>query len=116
MTTAARSRFAWNARATYSNRIRPPMSRARLNRRNLRRAATMLAKIILRVGLFGNYRRCFWRFALPALRGGHIDWLIAVGLVAHHMITFARECTDGRQNAAFYADRVKPAEKRRAAA
>ena len=41
-------RFAWNARATYPNRIRPPVTRARLNARNLRRAAVMVAKILLK--------------------------------------------------------------------
>ena len=30
--------------------------------------------------------------------------LIASALVAHHMITFARECTAGQQSASFYAD------------
>ena len=44
-----------------------------------------------------------WRW--PALRAGRIDELIAMALVAHHMIVFARECLDGRQNASFYADR-----------
>jgi hopanoid C-2 methylase len=51
----------------------------------------------------------FWRMALPALRQGRIDELIASALVAHHMITFARECTAGQQSAAFYADRPSPA-------
>ncbi len=102
-------RFAWNARATYPNRIRPPLSRARLNAANLRRAAVILGKVLLRIGLRADYRRTFWRFALPLLRHGRVDELIAVALVAHHMITFARECTEGRQNASFYAGRVRAA-------
>jgi len=109
-------RFAWNARATYANRIRPPVTRARLNMRNLRRAVVILAKILFRIGLRGDYRRAFWRFALPLLRAGRVDEVIAVALVAHHMIRFAGECTDGRQNAAFYADRARAAERERATA
>ncbi|HLY44119.1 MAG TPA: B12-binding domain-containing radical SAM protein [Stellaceae bacterium] len=109
-------RFAWNARATYPNRIRPKLSRAQLNLRNLRRAAVILGKVLVNVGLLGDYRRTFWRFALPLLREGRIEELIAVALVAHHMITFARECTAGRQNAAFYADRPKSAEREPAVA
>jgi radical SAM superfamily enzyme YgiQ (UPF0313 family) len=109
-------RFAWNARATYANRIRPPLTRARLNARNLRRAAVILAKILFKVGLFGDYRRSFWGFALPLLRAGRIDEVMAVALVAHHMIRFAGECTDGRQNASFYADRARAPDRERATA
>jgi hopanoid C-2 methylase len=110
------ARFAWNLRHTYPNRITPPLSRTRLNARNLRRAATMLAKIFVRMGLHGDYRRVFWRFAREALRSGRVAELIAVSLVAHHMIRFARECTEGRQNASFYADRAKADGERAAAA
>ena len=109
-------RFDWNLRHTYPNRISAPFTRARVNARNLRRAATMLAKILFRVGLFGDYRRTFWRLAWKALRAGRVAELIAVALVAHHMIRFARECTEGRQNASFYADRVKAVGDERAAA
>jgi len=104
-------RFAYQARATYPNRIRPPVTRARLSRANLRRAAVILAKVFGKIGLFADYRRIFWRMAGPALRAGNIEQLIQVALVAHHMIRFARDCTAGRQNASFYADRAKaPAE------
>lgn len=103
-------RFLWNLHHTYANRIAPPLSRARLNRRNLRRFATILGKILWHVGIRGDYRAVFWRFAAAAVRRGKIAELIAVALVAHHMIRFARECGEGRQNAAFYADRPKQAE------
>jgi hopanoid C-2 methylase len=102
------ARFGWNLRHTYPNRIAAPPSRARLNRRNLRRAAIILARIVWRVGILGDYRRTFWRFAAAALRGGRFGELIAVPLVAHHMIRFASECGEGRQSAAFYADRPQP--------
>ena len=91
------------------------MTRARLNARNLRRAAVILGKILFRIGLFGGYRRAFWRFALPLLCAGRVDDVIAVALVAHHMIRFAGECTEGSQNAAFYADRPRAAERATAA-
>jgi radical SAM superfamily enzyme YgiQ (UPF0313 family) len=102
-------RFASNAERTYPNRIRPPLSRARLRGANLRRGIVTLAKIVGKIGIASDYRRVFWRMALPALRRGRIDELIASALVAHHMITFARECTAGQQSAAFYADRSPPA-------
>jgi radical SAM superfamily enzyme YgiQ (UPF0313 family) len=101
-------RFAWNAANTYRNRIRPPLSRARLSAANLRRGLVTLAKIVGKLGIAGDYRREFWRMAGQALRAGRIDELIAVALVAHHMIRFARDCTEGKQNASFYADRQAP--------
>jgi len=107
-------RFHWQAERTYRNRIRPPLSRARLTAANLRRGVVTLAKIVGKIGIAGDYRRTFWRMALPALRQGRIDELIASALVAHHMITFARECTAGQQSAAFYADRPSPATRRAA--
>jgi radical SAM superfamily enzyme YgiQ (UPF0313 family) len=101
------ARLGWNAAHTYVNRFNPPVTRSRLTLRNLRRAAVLAAKIFVKVGIFGDYRREFWRFALPALRAGRIADFFAVSLVAHHMIRFARDCTEGRQNASFYADRAK---------
>jgi radical SAM superfamily enzyme YgiQ (UPF0313 family) len=100
-------RFAWNANHTYVNRVTPPLSRARLNRANLRRAIVIVSKLLVRIGVSGNYRRTFWQMAWPALRAGRIEELIQVALVAHHMIVFARECAEGRESAAFYADRPK---------
>jgi hopanoid C-2 methylase len=100
-------RFARNAQHTYPNRINPPLSRGRLNAANLRRAFVIIFKLLVRIGIFGDYRRTFWRMAWPALRGGHIEELIHVGLVAHHMIIFARACAEGRENASFFAERPK---------
>jgi radical SAM superfamily enzyme YgiQ (UPF0313 family) len=110
------ARYEWNLARTYPNRLAPPVTRARLSPRNLRRAATLLAKIFYRVGLRGDYRRHFWRFAGRALRAGRVAELIGSALVAHHLIRFARECTEGRQNAAFYADRPRAVADKRAAA
>jgi hypothetical protein len=100
-------RFVWNAAHTYVNRIALPLSRARLNPGNLRRAIGIMTRLLVRVGLFGDYRRSFWRMAWPALRAGRIEELIHVGIVAHHMITFARACAEGRENASFFMDRPK---------
>jgi hopanoid C-2 methylase len=101
------SRFVWNAQHTYAKRITPPLSRARLNSANLRRAFVILTRLLLRVGIFGDYRRTFWQMAWPALRAGRIEELIHVGLVAYHMIAFARDCAKGRENASFFTRRPK---------
>ena len=100
-------RFTCNAQHTYPRRITPPLSRARLNPANLRRAIIIIIKLLVRIGLFGDYRQIFWRMARPALRAGRIEELIHIGLVAHHMIVFARACAAGRANASFYAAQTR---------
>jgi radical SAM superfamily enzyme YgiQ (UPF0313 family) len=100
-------RFAWNAEHTYINRTALPLSRARLNPGNLRRAIGIITRLLVWVGVFGDYRRSFWQMAWPALRAGRIEELIHVGIVAHHMIVFARACAEGRENASFFIDRPK---------
>jgi len=95
-------RFAWNATHTYTNRIRPPLTRARLAPANLRRGLVTLAKIIGKIGIAGDYRRVFWRMAWPTLKAGKIDELLAAALVAHHLIRFAQDCTHRR--ATFFSD------------
>lgn len=100
------ARFAHNAQHTFQNRIKPPVTRARLNLPNIRKALTCLANIFLHVGILGSYRRIFWRMAWPALRAGRIEELIHIGLVGHHLITYARECEQGRHMASNYAVRA----------
>ena len=68
-----------------------------------------MMRLLVRIGLLGDYRRTFWRMAWPALRSGRIEELIHIGLVAHHMIVFARDCAKGRENASFFAQRPRPA-------
>lgn len=106
---AVYGRFDHNARHTFPNRIKPPVTAARLNGANIRKALTCLTNIFLHVGLLSDYRRIFWRMAWPMLRQGRIEDLIHISLVAHHLITYARQCEDGRQMASNYAVRTKQA-------
>ena len=48
-----------------------------------------------------------FRYDETPARAGRIEELIHVGIVAHHMITFARACAAGRENASFFLDRPK---------
>jgi len=54
-----------------------------------------------------DYRRTFWKLALPLLRAGRIEDLIHIGLVGHHLVEFTREALSGRQNASFYAPNIR---------
>jgi hypothetical protein len=67
----------------------------------------MLAKIVWRVGVMSDYRREFWKFAWPRLKIGDIERVISVGLVAHHLILFARDASGGQQNASYYSTKLR---------
>jgi radical SAM superfamily enzyme YgiQ (UPF0313 family) len=104
------ARYEHQIRATYPNRLRPADSVLRAPTwRNLRRGMTMIGRLVWLVGVRGDYRRAFWRFALARLRRGEIEPLIMVGLIAHHLILFAREASSGRRDASHYT--FKPRER-----
>jgi hopanoid C-2 methylase len=100
-------RFAYNLENTYPNRIEVPNSPARVSRANIIKGLTYLGNIIIRVGIFGNYRKTFWKMARAALKKGDIEGLIHVGLVGHHLIKFAEECSTGNESASFYSQKIR---------
>jgi hypothetical protein len=59
------------------------------------------------MGVRSDYRRIFWAFAWPKLRRGEIDTVIQVGLVARHLIAFARQATAGEASASHYSMKVQ---------
>jgi radical SAM superfamily enzyme YgiQ (UPF0313 family) len=104
------ARYEHQIRATWPNRLNPPDSVLRAPTwPNIRRGLILLSRILWHVGLRGDYRRAFWRFARTRLRHGDIDGLITVALIAHHLILFAREASSGRRDASHYT--VKPQER-----
>lgn len=100
-------RFVYNIENTYCNRIKVPNSPARVSKANIKKGLTYLANILLRVGLFGPYRKVFWKLAWPALKTGKIEQIIHVGLVGHHLIQFSRECSRGEESASFYSQKLR---------
>lgn len=101
------ARFEHQVIHTYPNRIKLPNSKERLSLRNIKRGLTMLANIVWQVGVKSDYRREFWKFSLPLLKRGDIERVITVGLVAHHLILFARDASGGQQNASYYSTRLR---------
>jgi radical SAM superfamily enzyme YgiQ (UPF0313 family) len=99
-------RFQYNQEHTYPHRIEIPPT-GKLSVRNLWKGLSTLAKLVVKVGIQSDYRAVFWRMAKPALKSGDIETLIHVSLVAHHMISFAREAEAGYQNASFYSPKVE---------
>ena len=99
-------RFKYNQEHTYPNRVEIPPS-GKLSVRNVWRGVSTLAKLIWKVGIVGDYRRIFWAMAKPALKTGDIETVIHVSLVAHHMISYAREAEAGFQTASFYSPKIE---------
>ena len=91
---------------TYANRFQPPAAvHAKPSHREVRRGVRMMARIAWHVGAKADYRRTFWRTALPALRAGKVEEVIHVGLIAHHLIRFARDCEAGIGEYSFYSEK-----------
>jgi hypothetical protein len=70
---------------------------------------TILARIVGKVGLAGDYKSVFWKFAVGRLIRGDLEGLIAVALVSHHLIMFSRAASGGQQNASNYSTRLREA-------
>jgi len=102
-------RFAHNVAHTYPKRLKLPASAQRASWANMRKGLRIMSNLLLRAGVLADYRRVFWRMAWPLLRQGRIEDVIHVGLVAHHLITFAREAAAGEQNASFYSAKQRAA-------
>ncbi|MBV9331226.1 MAG: B12-binding domain-containing radical SAM protein [Alphaproteobacteria bacterium] len=100
-------RFAHAVDCTYVNRLPLPVTSARLNLPNIRRALRIARHLLVKVGIRSDYRDTFWKLCGPLLKAGRIEQVIHVGLVAHHLISFAREAAAGHQNASFYSARSR---------
>jgi len=103
------ARYAYQCEYTYANRLKVPVSDEMKSWANIKRALIMLRNIFWKIGVLGDYRRVFWKFALSRLRHGDIEGLIASCLVGHHLIVFARDASHGRQNASNYSIRLREA-------
>jgi hypothetical protein len=95
-------RFVHQVEATYANRVVGSV-RGKLTWNNIRTMLVLTFNITWRIGVLSDYRRQFWRAALPALRRGQIDQALAMGVVGYHLIRFSREALRGEQNASFYS-------------
>jgi hypothetical protein len=103
------ARYRYQCNYTYANRVKVPVSPEKKSWANIRRGLIMLRNLFWKVGVLGDYRRVFWKFALERLRKGDIEGLISSSLVAHHLIVFARAASSGQQNASNYSLRLREA-------
>ncbi|MCC7348559.1 MAG: DUF4070 domain-containing protein, partial [Variibacter sp.] len=96
------ARFAHQVTATYAHR-RQGSQRGKLTPRNIWAGLVLAVNVAVRIGVFSDYRRPFWRAARRALRHGQIDAVLSMGFVARHLIAFTREALRGEQSASFYS-------------
>ena len=103
--SAVYARFTHNIVNTFSRRKAYPTNPRRASWANVRMGLGILARLIWRVGVVGDYRRTFWRLAWPSLRAGAIEPLIHTAVISHHLIAFTRDCLQGEGESSFYAAR-----------
>jgi radical SAM superfamily enzyme YgiQ (UPF0313 family) len=97
------ARFERQIEATYAHRFVPPRT---VKWADVKRGLGIFARVLWTCGVASSYRRAFWAFAWPRIKVMDIERVIAVGTVAHHLISFAREASQGRRNASFYSQRI----------
>ena len=103
-------RYRAQLKATWPHRIKRPNSPQRVNRRMIKKGVITLRNVLWQVGVKGDYRREFWRFALPLLVRGRIEALLNYCIPAHHLIVFACEACSGRGNASHYSAKLREAD------
>ncbi len=101
-------RYEFQIRQTYTNRIKPPPEK-RSTWPNVRIGLIMLRNIFWKVGVLGDYKIEFWKFALRRLARGEIEHFLEAMTVGHHLIMFARAASVGQQNASNYSVRLREA-------
>ena len=110
------SRFDYQMKHTYPNRKQIPPTKARVNASSIRKGLSIMARIFWHVGLRSDYKKLFWKMALPALRTLNIEGMIHTAVVSHHMILFTRECVRGEAEKCFYGESTKKIESQSPAA
>ena len=100
-------RFTHQIEATYNKRLNPPRV---VTFDDVAGGMAILARLLFFAGVMSHYRAAFWRFAWPLLKKGDIERVIAVGMVAHHLIMFSHLAVKGHQNASFYSTKLRSPE------
>jgi hypothetical protein len=99
------ARYAYNQARVFPNRKRFPLSRHRVQWRNVKRGVGIVARLCRRIGVRSDYRRAFWPMAWRMLRAGRVEYLVHATVVSHPLIEFTRDCLRGAPEPSFYAPR-----------
>jgi radical SAM superfamily enzyme YgiQ (UPF0313 family) len=99
------ARYAHNAVHTYPHRVMPKNPAKQATWRNIKRAINIMRRIVWRVGICSDYRKLFWKMAWTELKRGNVEAVFQISMVAHHLITYSRECTQGKMQSSNYSIR-----------
>lgn len=102
-------RYQYQCDHVYVNRLKMPVPDEMKTWPNIKRGLIMLRNIFWKVGVLGDYKREFWKFALGRIRRGDMEGLIGCTMIAHHLISFARAASSGQQNASNYSIKLREA-------
>jgi len=107
------ARYNYNALHTFPNRIQPkhPLKQATCS--NIKRAVRIFSRLIWHVGIWSDYRRLFWDMTWRELKQGNVENVFSIAIVAHHLITYSRECTQGKMQSSNYSMRQVEANRAR---
>jgi radical SAM superfamily enzyme YgiQ (UPF0313 family) len=103
------ARFEYQIQNTYRNRLKLANTPQRSSRANIRLGLIMLRNIFWKVGVLGDYKWAFWKFAWRRFSRGEIEHFLSVIMVAHHLIVYAREASVGKAVASNYSLRLAEA-------
>ncbi len=101
------SRYHWLTEHVLPTRPPRPRSKDQMTPKDLRRGISMLVNLCWKLGVIADYRWIFWKFALPMIRMGRIEDVISFGLLAKHLITYARMACAGKLNASNYSAKLR---------
>jgi radical SAM superfamily enzyme YgiQ (UPF0313 family) len=101
-------RYEYQITKTYPNRIMP-RTKQQTSWKNIRMGLIMLRNIFWKVGILGDYKAAFWKFALRRLARGEIEYLISSIMVAQHLIMFSRDASQGTTSASYYSMKMPDA-------
>jgi hypothetical protein len=94
-------RFASQAELTFANRYQP---KRKVTKQMVKFGAGVIARTFWQVGYRADYADLFWEVSKPLLAQKRVEDVIHIGVVAHHLIQFARDCQSDHAEACFYAD------------
>lgn len=98
-------RYAHNAEHYYLHRLGSRHPLRQTTWRSIKRAAKIFARILWTCGVKSDYRLEFWKMAIKQTSRGNVETIFQVAMVAHHLITYARECVQGKLQASNYSSR-----------
>jgi len=97
-------RFVHQTEVTYPNRLKV---QRKVGWKELKFGMGVIRRVLWHVGARADYRDKFWNVARPLLRQGRVEEVIHLAVVSYHLIQFARDISEGRMEACFYADPSK---------